>query len=323
MYISTRHDLLKAASLIASGKLDADSIMFADFITDSIKIDSKEWSDAKLLDIKIAQLMLSIQKDTIGIYNSSLDENVTIKKLADYPFLMLKFTIQEGCIDFTKILNGEAFKQFLGNYDKMNSKNKLITGLILCCMIGVYRSPEIISAIKESPEMARVMETSEVKQIIAENQRTEEVLVEYIGEGKVSLNSGQAINQEELRQTLIKMERVPDPVPVLVDDEFKINKYDFDKQQAYITHETGIHFWASTEWLPSEKRVLLRDLTAGAIEDKSTAKAFLNLSIKLAENKIIAANIDSIEMPKRTFSKTLKETISIPPVTVQPQASLF
>lgn len=135
MKICTRQDLVAAAIGIAEGRLTPKGLEFSRYISDTIKIVSDDWDDAKNIDYKTAELILSVQKDIIGIYNFIFDEHITIKDIDKYEYLIVKFSIEDGCLKIiSKIAKNliqsalDDLKEIAGIFDGMTAKQKIIWG---------------------------------------------------------------------------------------------------------------------------------------------------------------------------------------------------
>ena len=304
MKISTRQDLVAAAKSIADGTLEPKDIEFSEYITDTIKIVSEGWDDAKNIDYKSSELILAVQKDVIGVYNFIYNKDISIKELDDYKFLVVKFSIEDGCIKFISRITRDIIlpilddiKSITGIFEGMSPNKKIAFALILLAVVGTLKAPDIIRAIRENPVMFNDFISNEsIAEALAKNQKTQAVIINNIGDGHVIYN-GVEFTKEDYENSLIKNE-APDIAPVLVDDEFLILKYDFKGQKAYLAWR-GMEFWASTEWLRQEGRERLTESTSAAIAQQTVAKERITMSCKIYNGKIGQALIEGIGLPAR------------------------
>lgn len=318
--ISTRNDMIEAASLIILNQIHVSDIEFADYITDTIKIYSDEWNDASLFDYKTAQYIIAVQSDIIGAYNKVFGSNVTLSKLDTYNFLTVKFKIEEGCIQFICKISRKLFEKILGekieHYDNltknMTPAQKIATLLIIFGMIAVPAGVAVYQIGKNKELVdALVTSTAEINNIVAENQKTPKIVVSNIGSGTVSFNEGPPSNAEDIMESLLKKKKIEKVIlPVYIDDDFIVIRYDFDEQKVFLAHALAAYpFWASTEWLPQDRRIKLKEIASSAIDNKTAISCFINVTCKIDDGQIKDAIVDGIEMPKRQGSVKLQDAL--------------
>ena len=323
MLIQKRSDLLHAAELVLSGDLEVSQIRFADYITETIKIEAESWGNASTFNYKAAELALAIQNDTLGLYNALFNTNITLKNICDREFLLVRFSIEDGCIKLTSLFEKVFFKKLLdfglgGLRDitkDMTPKQKIGTLLIILAIVGVAATPSILSYIKSNRELDALVNTNEkLLEVIAENQRTPNVVISNIGSGTVFFDDGIPYDAASIKGALIKKPKQKDHIPAIhVDDEFIIVKYDFDQEQAYLSHPSGHSFWVSTKWLTVDRREKLKGMTASAIDNRTAVMSKLNLTCKIASGKKKDAILEGIAMPDREGSATLLDALGAKP----------
>lgn len=307
MKIRTRQDLVDAALAIANNILAPSDLEFSEYITDTIKIVSDEWDDAKNIDYKTSGLIFSVQKDVIGMYNFLYNTNITIKELDKYEFLIVKFSIEEGCIKFISRLAKsiiqeitDELKCFTGMFDGMTPRQRIALALLLVAFAGSWKAPDIIRAIRENPSISHIFDSNDdIVEAVAKNQKTSITIINNLGNGYVVYN-GIESKKEDYENGLVKVDS-SDIIPVQINDEFFILKYDFNGQKACLSHN-GDEFWASTEWLNQEGRDRLIEINAVAITQKRATRQRINMSCKIRNGKICKAIIENIGLPPRQGS---------------------
>ena len=197
--IRTRNDFIEAAKLIAHKDLKYEDITFAEYITDDIKINSEFWGRHDLFDYRVSMLATAIQEDIIGIYNSTLDEKISLKNIDKNDYLIVKFRIEKGSISLKTLLDCKVLQNIFGKYAKMNSRDKIITGLIICALFGIYMAPDIIRAIRREPALQKEYSSEEVVNTLVKNQRVQMHIAENIGTGSISLNNGETFRAKARR----------------------------------------------------------------------------------------------------------------------------
>lgn len=309
MFIETRQDMVRAAYLIMNGDLEPNDISFAEHITDTIKIISDEWNDAKNIDYKTSQLILSVQKDVIGIYNYIFKTNISLKNISQYNFLIVKFTVTDGCLEYKSKLKIKEIIDSLSALAKdvkqMPMKNLIALGFILFAVAGAWKAPEIIHEIKRNPNTAEILKSN--NDIIAKNQHTSTTIINNLGNGSVIYN-GKETTADEYKENMIQKEKI-DIAPVLIEDRFHILQYDFKNQKAQLFQPGVEPFWASTKWLPQDAREELQTLTSNAIENGTIAIQKMVLSCKIKDKKIIESAIEYIKNIASSNAKDLKSVL--------------
>ncbi|MDY0258630.1 MAG: hypothetical protein RBR41_03060 [Desulfovibrio sp.] len=320
MKISTRQDMVFAASAIISGNISPDDLEFSDYITDSIKIFSDNFENANILDYRTAQIINAVQKDIIGIYNIIFCTDVTLKNLDKHEFLIVKFSIEDGCIKFISRIAKKLFDLVfedsgnpLGNeelFRDMTAKQKIATVLLLLALAGVWKLPDVIRAIRENPEISVLIDgNSKITEGLSKNQETSLVIINNLGDGHVEYN-GVPSGKDDYKDNLFKSEK-KDIVPVQLDDDFFILQYDFKNQKIFLFQTGQEPFWASTAWLGQEARDRLREITSSAIANQTVARQFVNMACKIKDNKIVGAVVEGVGLPIRPEAKGFIDTMQI------------
>lgn len=305
MRVSTRQDLVAAALAIAEGKLVPIDIEFAEYITDTIKIYSDSWNNAKEIDYKTARLINSVQQDILGIYNSIFKTNITLKNIDKYDFLVVKISIEDGCIQFIskicKVVIENIFSEITDIakvFSDMTPNQRIATLLILLAIAGAWKSPDIIRAARENPEVSRLLDSNDkVADAVSKNQRTPITIINNLGDGYVVYN-GVKTSKDDYEKELAKP-KAEDIIPVLIDDEFIVSKYDFENQKVFISKRGEDPFWASTEWLPLNEREKLKDIASQSIMEQAASLQLLNMACKIKGDKVQDATVEGIGRPHR------------------------
>lgn len=335
MKVSTRQDMIAAAIALTSGNIAPEDLEFSEYITDSIKIYSDNFTDAKILDYKTSDIILAVQKDVIGIYNTIFKTDITLKNIDKYEYLIVKFSIEDGCVKFISRIKKKIFDalfddagNFIGNeelFRDMTPKQKIATMLLLLALAGVWKMPDIIRAIKENPTINQLIEgNTKITEGLHKNQRTSIVIINNLGDGHVEYN-GVTSGKEDYEENLIKPDKQEDLAPVLIDDDFFILQYDFKNQKIYLFQTGQEPFWASTEWLAQDGRDKLKEVTSAAIASQTVARQFMNMACKIKNHKIQSATIEGVGQPTRPSAKKLVVSIQKKqlPKQSQEQRNLF
>ena len=277
--IGCRRDLVEAARLISEGSLSPEDLVFNSRIVESIKIDSPTWNDANEFDYRLISLMYAIQKDVIGIYNAVFNKKIKINNVCNYDFLQIKFIISSGCIDVKQVFNGSFWREVIMAYAKMPAKEKALTGLYALILVVAWRSPELLTAIKSNPHPENASIIREAENIVAQNQRTPNVIINNLNGGVVICN-GKELSADMISRSMVKKDKI-EIIPVEVNDDFFVHRYDYDKQSVNISHPLLGSFDASSKWLTGDKREKLKALSSSAIDATSSIKSRMWLSVKV------------------------------------------
>ena len=337
MLISTDDDLIQATLAVAEGSIQIDELQFAEYITSKIKIYSDNFQSASELDFRIAKIMLAVQKDFLHIYNLLLDKNITLEQLDKHEFLIVKFNIENGCLEAIWKILGKYYKDFIDSHENlklflaffndMTATQKIITLLIILAAVGTWKAPEIISAYRSNPEINDIIENNiELTDILAKNQQTTSVIINNLGNGYVEFD-GKKYTKENYEEAKIKKPSNAEIAPVEVIDTFFIQKYDFDKQRILVFVIEHDSFWASTAWLPEVARIQLKEAMARAIDAQTVGKEIMLVSCKFKNGRIIEAQVNALNVKADSRFKTFAQAIGSPPlVKMRPshaQGNLF
>lgn len=307
MLISRKEDLLNAALLLADGTISPSDIQFAEYITDVIKIDSEYWGTSKVIGHKTAQLILAIQKDVLGLYNDIYSTSIGLKDLDEYPFLAVKFSIEDGCIKIFSRISKEFFKFC----DGMTPTQKVITFLAAAAIVASI-SAVVLSyfADKNRDILEKVGALEETQKIASRHQETQRVVINNIGDGTVVIGGGTNLSGDELKDIFSQPRPKKDDPPIDIDDHYVVLKYDFDGQKIFLGHKSGTAFWASTEWLSGEQREQLKAISAKAIDQSAAITAQLNVTGHIRKGKVEKAVVLGVGRPVRPTSVKLGDTLA-------------
>ncbi len=317
MKVSTRQDMVAAALAIANSTLLPADIEFSEYITDTVKVVSDGWDGAQNIDYKTSELILSVQKDILGIYNSIFNTDISLKNLDKNEFLIVKFSIENGCIKYIskigkKILESifDEIPDIVGIFDGMTAKQKIVMALLLVAFAGAWKSPDIIRAIRENPSISAIFDSNDkVIDAVSKNQRTPVTIINNLGDGYV-IYDGNKSYKDEYENGLVKPAKL-DIIPVLIDDEFLILQYDFKNQKVQLFKHGEDPFWASTEWLGQDERERLKESTSAAITQQTVTRQFINMACKMKNGKVYSATVEGIGHPSRpgatNFATAIRE----------------
>ncbi|EMG36589.1 hypothetical protein PCS_02601 [Desulfocurvibacter africanus PCS] len=307
MLISRKEDLLNAALALADGTISPSDINFAEYITDVIKIDSDYWGTAKVIDHKTAQLILAIQKDVLGLYNDIYSTSIGLKDLDAHPFLVVKFSIEDGCIQIFSSIS----KQFFNFCDGMTPRQRLIALLAAAAIVASVSCAVLAYfADKNRDILEKVGALEETQKIASRHQETQRVVINNIGDGTVVIGGGTHLTGKELKEMFNPAKPKKDNPPIDIDDHFIVLKYDFDGQKIFLAHRSGTAFWASTEWLSGEQREQLKAISAKAIDQSAAITAQLNVTGHIKEARVERAVVLGVGRPARQTSVKLGDALT-------------
>lgn len=301
MLISTYDDIVEATIAVARGNIQIDELEFSDYITSKIKIYSNNFQTASELDYRIAKMVLAVQKDFLHTYNFLFNKNITLEQLDKYEFLVVRFIIEDGCIEAIWKIAGKYYKDFIDKHEilkpyleffsNMTGKQKIISIMLVLAITGTWKAPEIIRSFRSSPEIKDIMDGNfELVEALSKTQQTTNFFITNIGDGYVEFD-GKKYTKEDYKKNKIKKPEKSDIAPIDVADTFFIQKYDFDKQLVLIFAAGNESFWASTEWLTEDARERLKRVTAEAIDKKTIGKETMLVACKIRDKRMAEAQV--------------------------------
>jgi len=328
MLVSTPTELIDAAFGVINETISTESIEISDDFVIKIVIKDDEWSDPLRLDYRIANIILRLQSDILGFYNTASDERVTYKNIYNNPDLVVKVEVKEGSTEiFASVKNivNKVFKD-------MNPKQKLIALGITLAIVATggtaWVGMDYIDYLKttkiaelDSRHQTRAIEALETTQLaLINNQRTPSYLASNVKSGTVQIGSEEPITGKELKE-IAKTDIQQNEISCNIDDVYLVAKYDFKALQVYLEGGT-IPFWASVDYLDDPSRVELRGIADRAIDTKTVQRASLQITVTIQNDSIKHAAIVGIG-DKRPNSKKLAELLNTskknetPPAMIQ------
>ena len=311
--VNSYSDMVTAARLLAENEITLNDLYFPPVIVETLKIESETWDDAKYIDYRLGELIVSSQKDLNNAYQCIFNENekAVCVDITDAP--ILKFTIEDGCINVKKIIDGKYIAEIINEYGKVDMKSKAILALIILGSLAIIKCDDIIRAIKDPPSILSEKESRLVQSVASENQRGTRAIINNIGNGTVIYNDEPAVTYEEIRNTLIE-----DPEPVSVQnvnicDTFSIEKYDFKKQLVNLSTPASKRFWASTEWLNPDERNKLSDLAVEGIQAKKAIPYKMHIKAKIDSQRVQEAIVVELNPDDESHGVKMAEALSVEP----------
>lgn len=314
MLINTPEELIDAIFGIIDEKIDAKSIEISDDFVIKIKIRDDEWNDPLNLDYRIANIILKIQSDILGFYNSTSDYNVTLKNIDKNADLIVKVEVKEGCTELLASIKKIVDRVF----NDMNPKEKLIAlGIILAIVASggaAWVGVDYVNYLKttkvaelESKNQARAIEALEATQLaLINNRRTPEYIASNVKTGTLQIGSEKPITGKALK-SIKKDEIQPIEASCNIDEVYSVTKYDF--KELLVNLEGGaIPFSASVEFLDDTSRAKLREIAGLAIDTKTVQRAPLQITATIQGGAVKHAAIIGIG-DKRPNSERLTDVL--------------
>ncbi|MGE4192789.1 MAG: hypothetical protein AB7E51_05325 [Pseudodesulfovibrio sp.] len=314
MLISTPEELIDAAFGIIDEKIDAKSIEISDDFVIKIKIRDDEWNDPLNLDYRIANIIIKLQSDILGFYNSTSGSSVTLKNIDKNSDLIVKVVVNEGCTELLASIKKIIDRVFID----MNPKEKLVAlGIILAIVASggvAWVGVDYVNYLKttkvaelESKNQLRAIEALEATQLaLINNRRTPEYIASNVKTGTLQIGSEKPITGKALK-SIKKVEIQPREVSCNIDEVYSVTKYDF--KELLVNLEGGaVPFSASVEFLDDASRRKLRKIAGLAIDTKTVQSASLQITATIQDGAVKHAAIVGIG-DKRPNSKKLTEIL--------------
>jgi len=295
MLLRTEDEILETAFQVATGTVNIQDIEFGDEIYVKIKIDDPDWKYKKTIDYKTASLMLKLQKDVLGIFNTIAEENVTLKSIKSFPDLIVNILVEEGCVEYL----WEIPKKLFDYTKEMQSRHKIAS--LLICLAGIsigcgtWGVTSYFDLKKE--ELKRRNEYKAIEALEASNKALIENMTapHYVArnlseDGCAALGKGALRSAAEFKKDIKFNEHVKKRT-VDIDDMYKVAKLDFAQQRVQLVKGELKPFWASVEWLADEQKEKLKSLAGAAIDAGTAVSVGLQVSARLNNGAISKASI--------------------------------
>ena len=302
MLIKTVQDIKEAIVKIQSNEISIDDIVFNDFIEDKIKINTELWGNSHVLNYKVAQYILTVQKDFLRSYNLLYGTTLTINDLNKNKDLIILFTIEDGCIKiiarYSKLICEKVFHDM-----SPTQKTITISLLSLAAMCGL-----LYLTLDKLIDAGIIGNGKDKIEKINTEKQSPKIIINNIGDGTVYYNDEHPLTKKDL-ENLIPKRKIEEKEPFDIDNRYIVLRYDYDKQQVYLSNPQCDSFWASTELLTYEKREILKHISDLAIDTGNAQAADLLITAYIDNGKIKNAKIIGINLPQREGVKPLKEVL--------------
>ena len=228
-------------------------------IIDYIKIKTDNWGSSTALNVHAAQYMQAVQKDVLAAWNTATGQNVTIAQLDKYPFLVVSFDVQDGCLDIRQTIKlAGLFVKDLSPKQKMMLYALLFGGVLAVC--SSYTVGKLAdSGFFDSDDVKKV-------KVMAQQKESAKVIINNIGNGTV-FYEGKDWTADDLRNDKKKIENVSATENVALDGTYIIDVCKLEGG-IHIIGQNGKHFNTDLESLEEEKRQILLARIGAALYQK-------------------------------------------------------
>jgi len=279
--------------------VDFSEIVLSEDFNIKIKLDGDSWT-GKEIDYRVARFILDLQYDILGMINSTLGTEYTLKNISGYhEECVVKVVIESGCTDILVKL----CKPFTEILKDMTGKEKLLAlALVAAFAAGGWVYTSDISA-KKDIEIKRMDEETKVAgielakkslDIVAENSRAINALVQKMSPGDtIMINGRHALTKKEVKPLLPEKQKDIDTptTDYNVDDVYEMPAYNFERQIATIRKNGVREFKVFTNQLPEEDKKKLHEISTAADIKGTFPVVELQVKVYVSEGKIASASI--------------------------------
>lgn len=331
-------ELTQAAISLLEGKIEVQDINISNDFCIRIKIIDKTWTNSKKIDYKIAGLVLDLQRDLLGLYNSISGESITLKNIHRFDKnFVVKVEVNDGCIEAITKLAG-FFKAAVLN---MDSKYKILAIALVCGTLAYggdawlkYSYLESVekTKIKKLDEETKQQATQAVKEValaLANNKDTPKHLASRITpEGEIEFGNGEKFSRKALKDSIRESEEIEDKKPEFnytIDATYDVPAYNYEDQTAKIRVK-GFEFDASTRSLPEDVKRNIQQLANEADLKGTFARINLQVVGRFKGNELIESFITGIGLPREgsvEIMTILSKSQKASPKSVAVQGSLL
>lgn len=312
-HVRTPRGLALSAALELTGAIKLDKTTYDKGLAFVLKIDAEDFSDSSTVDYKSALIIESLQKDVLGIFNAATGQNIALKDVCNYPDLIVKVSIEEGCLKYVaKIFESTVRLAELVAPEERVLILKYIMGTAAIISFGwlstsivdgysAYKVKQLDYEIRKLDEAKEKNSTlKNLEKIISENSRTPATVAKVVPENaKVTFEYSPVVSGRALK----KKTESKEPTQMAeqshyVDSNYKVLQYNFDKQMALI-QDNCRPFWAFTAHLNQTDRGHIKVLANRAIDSGTSKAAPLQVTVSIVDGKIEAATIVGVGIPRR------------------------
>jgi hypothetical protein len=257
---------------------------------DRVKIKTDNWGSSSALNFHAAQYMQAVQKDVLAAWNMATGQNVTMSQLDKFPFLIVNFDVQDGCLNIQQAIKlaGLLVKD-LSPKQKMLLYAMLFGGVLaVCTAYSVGKLAD--SGFFDSEDVKKV-------KVMAQQKESAKVIINNLGNGTV-FYQGQDWSAEALRSDKKKIENVSATENVALDGTYTIDTCKLEGG-IHIIGQNSKQFNADVESLDEEKRQILSARLGEALIQKKKLDQLFRVDAQVKDGNIIKAHIIDIDQPPR------------------------
>lgn len=269
----TVSDFLDRIIAAAKSEQGIDALDLPEQIIDTIKIHSDKWGTASLLNYKAADYMRAVQQDVINAWNEATGEHVTPSRLDDYPFLIVEFTISDGCIQF----DGKLCKQFRKIMSMIPPESRKSCIIAICLAVAAFPVSSCISKIVDSGILAP--KEVQIIKAQAEAKKSAGVIINNIGNGSVTY-TGRDWTPQEIKSEKKSIASIEPVVPVMLDGSYTIDACKMDGDKIHLVAADGKSFMADTSTLTDAPRTKLGNLIGQSFNQRKNLTLELQINAK-------------------------------------------
>lgn len=309
----TPDNVLQYAVANLGDNITPERISFTQEFNLKIKLDGATWT-GKEIDYRIAKFILYLQRDLIGIINSTTDDKVTLKNIKLHPLHpIVKIEIHEGCTEiYAKIAD------VLNFFSTLSDNKKLIALAITTAMFTTgtlgwrYIDAQKEVAIKNLDETTKqqlITTTNKAIDVSTINSRAINYILNQLeDDDRIQIKDGSKLSRSDAKILMpTKREKIHRETNHIVDDHYEIPTYNYEKQTAIIRIQ-GTAFPASTRFLPDQEKLELHRLSTEADLKGTFPTINLHVMVIIESNKVKEAIITGIG-EKRTGAQSIRDVL--------------
>lgn len=275
------------------------ALALSEGLVDHVKINTNNWGSSSALNIHAAQYMQAVQKDVLTAWNEVTGQHVTLSNLDDYPFLLIEFEVQDGCIDIKQVikLTGILMKD-------LSPTQKMFLYVMIFCAVLAISSAYTVGKLADSG----YFDSDEIKKIkiLSQQKESTKVLINNLGNGTINYH-GRTWDPETIKKDRKSVDLVSITENIALDGIYTIDTCKLEGG-IHLISKNGKQFYADYDALNENKRKILTDRVANSLLQKRKLEQQFRIDAKIKDGSIIKAHIIDIDQDPRphTFKSASK-----------------
>lgn len=315
----TPESLLEAFFEGVAYDLPIESYELTDDFNIRITLKGGQWDG--LIDYKVANFVIKLQRDVLRVYNSIANESISLRLPHDFvDKFVIKVEIKNNCTDLLVQFKDVVKTMVSKCVDKVDGKQISFALIVaMLCATGLVANSQIqerigklSSKVEDEETKRRILKTADkALEAGVKNQEAIVYLVSSLSSGDTVRLPGQNVdfNKEDALKRFEKKKDSSIERTYYVDGQYRVARLDLEAGTLMLKQGKSKPIEASTKTLSEQYKVILHEKVAKADLDKTVPVVDLQISVVVSGCSVEEAYVTGIGQ-KRKGSVPLSKVTS-------------